>query len=70
MFNKNNELIIKNERLILFHSLNSPNIKKLKGPLAGAFRFRIGEWRVIYRIDKSQKQVIVLLIVHRKNAYR
>ncbi len=48
---------------------NHPNIKALKGPLIGAFRFRLGDWRVIYRIDKSKKQVIILLIVHRKNAY-
>ena len=49
---------------------NSPNIKRLKGPLAGTYRFRLGDWRVIYRIAKSQKQVIILLIVHRKNAYK
>ena len=47
-----------------------PNIKRLKGPLAGNFRYRVGDWRVIYTIEEEAKQVIVLLIVHRSGAYR
>ncbi len=49
---------------------NHPNIKALKGPLSGTFRYRLGDWRVLYRISKSPKQVVILLIVHRKDAYR
>jgi len=37
--------------------------------LSGHFRYRIGDWRVIYRVVEEKKQVLVLLIVHRKNAY-
>jgi len=29
-----------------------PNIKQLKGPLAGHFRYRIGDWQVIYQVDE------------------
>ena len=47
-----------------------PNIKSLKGPLAGYYRYRLGDWRVVYQIKEQKKQVIILLIVHRKNAYR
>lgn len=47
-----------------------PNIKRLKGPLAGQFRYRIGDWRIIYRVDEQEHRVIVLLIVHRSKAYR
>lgn len=46
-----------------------PNIKRLKGPLAGQWRYRIGDWRVIYRVEGKQV-VVVLLIVHRSKAYR
>jgi mRNA interferase RelE/StbE len=46
-----------------------PNIRRLKGPLAGQWRYRVGDWRVIYRVQDDQV-VIVLLIVHRSNAYR
>ena len=47
-----------------------PNIKPLKGPLSGYFRYRLGDWRIVYRIEERKKQVIILLIIHRKNAYR
>ena len=47
-----------------------PNIKQLKGPLAGHFRYRIGDWRVIYQVDEQRREVTVLLIVHRSKAYR
>jgi len=47
-----------------------PNIKRLTGTLAGYFRYRIGDWRVIYRVDEEKREVIVMLIVHRSRAYR
>ena len=28
-----------------------PNIKRLHGPLTGFFRYRVGDWRVVYRVD-------------------
>jgi mRNA interferase RelE/StbE len=47
-----------------------PNIKRLKGPLAGQFRYRAGDWRVVYRVDEREQRVIVLLIAHRSEVYR
>ena len=47
-----------------------PNIKRLKGPLTGQFRYRVGDWRVIYRVDEREQAVVVLLIVRRSEAYR
>jgi len=49
---------------------NPPQIKALKGEFAGKYRFRVGDYRVIYIVDDSQSQVIVLLIEHRSQAYR
>ncbi|GCL48403.1 type II toxin-antitoxin system RelE family toxin [Microcystis aeruginosa] len=49
---------------------NHPQIKALKRELAGKYRFRVGDYRVIYIVDDSQSQVIVLLIEHRSQAYR
>ena len=46
-----------------------PNIKRLKAPLAGHFRYRIGDWRVIYHVDEQKLEVTILLIVHRSRAY-
>jgi len=45
------------------------NIKRLTGELAGRFRYRLGDWRVIYRIDDRSQQVRVLLIAHRSEVY-
>ena len=49
---------------------NHPQIKALKGEFARKYRFRVGDYRVIYIVDDSQSQVIVLLIEHRSQAYR
>jgi mRNA interferase RelE/StbE len=49
---------------------NYPQIKALKGEFAGKYRFRIGDYRVIYTVDDGQSLVIVLLIEHRSQAYR
>jgi mRNA interferase RelE/StbE len=45
------------------------NIKRLSGEFAGLFRYRVGDWRVIYRIDDSLKSVFVLTIAHRREVY-
>ena len=47
-----------------------PNIKQLKGPLAGYRRYRAGDWRVVYRVDEEKQTVTVILIAHRSKAYR
>ncbi|NQZ63038.1 type II toxin-antitoxin system RelE/ParE family toxin, partial [Crocosphaera sp.] len=42
----------------------------LKGEFAGKYRFRVGDYRVIYTIDDQKSEVIILLIIHRSQAYR
>lgn len=46
-----------------------PNIKRLKGRLKGYYRYRVGDYRVIYRVEEANRLVIVALIVHRSDAY-
>jgi mRNA interferase RelE/StbE len=46
-----------------------PNIKPLKGQWAGHYRFRIGEYRVVYSIDDAGRVVIVAIIAHRSKVY-
>ena len=45
------------------------NIKRLTGKLAGRLRYRVGDWRVIYRIDDGARQVHVLVVAHRSDVY-
>ncbi|MBN1485747.1 MAG: type II toxin-antitoxin system RelE/ParE family toxin [Chloroflexia bacterium] len=46
------------------------NIKRLKGSLAGCYRYRLGDWRVVYRVEEDGRIVVILLISHRRDAYR
>jgi mRNA interferase RelE/StbE len=42
----------------------------LKGIFKGLFRYRYGNYRVIYAVDMAEKKIIVLHVKHRKEAYR
>jgi mRNA interferase RelE/StbE len=42
----------------------------LKGRFEGAWRRRVGDWRVVYRIEGESRRVVVTLIAHRREAYR
>lgn len=46
-----------------------PNIKAHKGDYAGYYRYRTGDYRVIYSIDDDLVQVFVVVIAHRSEAY-
>ncbi|HAN46921.1 MAG TPA: type II toxin-antitoxin system RelE/ParE family toxin [Cyanobacteria bacterium UBA8156] len=46
-----------------------PNIKVLKGDFAGYYRYRIGDYRVIYSVNDERMQVLVMAIARRKEAY-
>ncbi|MFO1258453.1 MAG: type II toxin-antitoxin system RelE/ParE family toxin [Gammaproteobacteria bacterium] len=43
--------------------------KPLRYSLKGHRRLRVGDYRVIYRIDVSDKMVIIIAIMHRKDIY-
>ncbi|MBV6492443.1 MAG: hypothetical protein LDLANPLL_00437 [Turneriella sp.] len=45
------------------------NIKKLKGNFAGLYRYRLGDFRLIYSIDEGEQIVFMLHTVQRKDAY-
>lgn len=49
--------------------LRHPNVKPLTGPLKGLFRFRAGDYRIVYRIDVAEETVYVVRIAHRKEVY-
>lgn len=49
--------------------LYSINIKPLTGKLKGLYRYRVGDWRVIYRISRETKVVEIIAILPRGNAY-
>lgn len=44
--------------------------KPLRGPLAGRWSARRGQYRVIYQIDEDRQAVVVLKVAHRRDTYR
>ena len=61
-------------RKVSFYARNNSKnyAKKLKHPAFGEYRFRVGDWRVIFDLDKSGKINIlfILAIKHRKGVYK
>ncbi len=47
-----------------------PNIKKLRGYEPETWRYRLGQFRVFYGIDRQQRIVHILTVENRKDAYR
>lgn len=46
------------------------NIKALTGKLKGLCRYRVGDWRVIYRVKSEQHVVEIIAILPRGDAYK
>jgi len=46
------------------------NIMPLTGQLKGLIRYRVGEWRVIFRLHKAARLVEIVAILPRSDAYR
>ena len=45
------------------------NVKRLKGEWSGYLRYRVGDWRVIYRVDDDADRVNVIVIAHHREVY-
>jgi mRNA interferase RelE/StbE len=45
------------------------NIKKLKGDLGSFYRYRIGNHRLFYTIDKNKSMVFIVTLKDRKDSY-
>ena len=45
------------------------DVKPLKG-LPGEWRTRVGDWRIIYSVDRDQLIVMILKVAHRGDVYK
>jgi mRNA interferase RelE/StbE len=41
----------------------------LKGNLAGLFRYRFGDYRILYILDKQAKTIEISSVGHRRDVY-
>ena len=46
-----------------------PGAQKLKGS-EGFFRVRVGDYRIIYRVEHSRLIILVIRVRHRREVYR
>ena len=44
--------------------------RALKGPLRGLYRFRVGDYRVVYLLEEGRLLILVVRVRHRKSVYR
>jgi mRNA-degrading endonuclease RelE of RelBE toxin-antitoxin system len=49
--------------------LHHKDVRALEGKLKGYHRLRIGEYRMIFELDREKKRIGVLAIVPRGHAY-
>ena len=54
------------------HLIKSPAKlgKQLKGEYSGFFKYRIGDWRVVYHLDEENSTVTITKIGHRREVYK
>ena len=43
--------------------------KPLTGLLSGRWSYRVGDWRILYKIRKSELVILVLTVGHRSSVY-
>jgi len=67
-FHIRKNIVEKIEQYLLKNPINLG--KPLKGNLKGLYRYRIGDYRVIYMINIKEKKVVVTNVNHRKNVYK
>ena len=60
--------IIKKIDLLITVSYDILDIKKLKGH-ADLYRLRVGDYRVVFGIDKQNKEVCIAAVGHRRDIY-
>ena len=42
----------------------------LAGEFAGTYKLRVGDWRVRFELDRRNRIIVVLRVLHRSQAYR
>lgn len=43
--------------------------KPLTGLLSGRWSYRVGDWRILYKVRKSELLVLILTVGHRRDVY-
>jgi mRNA interferase RelE/StbE len=60
---------IENKLLWLANHVEDTSQKALTGDWAGYFRVRVGDYRIIYRVDHEERLIFVAKLGHRSTIY-
>ena len=52
------------------HPLSGPQVKQLKGQLRDYYRYRAGDYRIVYTVAQQARIVSIDYIQHRNDVYR
>lgn len=45
-------------------------LEPLRANLAGFFKLRVGDWRVVFARQEELRQLVILAVAHRRHVYR
>ena len=51
-------------------NLEAIRLEALSGDLAGLYKLRVGDYRVIYEILREERTILIYAIGHRRDIYR
>jgi len=54
----------------LANNLDDASLKALKGDLAGLYKLREGDYRIIYEIIRKEKTLLIHSVGHRREIYQ
>jgi mRNA interferase RelE/StbE len=66
------EIVRRIAKKVETHLVHSPRQlgEAMLGGFGGLYRYRIGDYRVIYDINDEQITIYIILVGHRKNVYK
>ena len=54
----------------LAENFEATKLTVLTGPEQGRFRLRVGDYRVVYTVDRNKREIEVYRVRHRREVYR
>jgi mRNA interferase RelE/StbE len=54
----------------LAENFDSLKPESLAGPFGSFLKFRVGDYRIIYRVDRQNRRLTIVLVGHRREIYQ
>jgi mRNA interferase RelE/StbE len=67
---RNEQLLDRIEKALDHIAANPHSGKQLEAELTGIRSYRVGDWRILYKVIHKRLVVLILSIAHRREVYR